>query len=219
MPLRANRIPKYVAPLLLAASFAGAGAADMTDMPGMSAADHAAMQHDPETAKAIALQGPSLYQVQAPLTDQTGQPLALSQLHSVALLTMFYGDCQYACPIIIESLKRTAAALPEPQRSKLRIVMISLNPGIDTSEKLSRLMQSQQLDPKQFTLAVSDNDADTRQWAAVLGIKYRRAANGEINHSSRQILLDATGVPIAQNDKLNAVPDPEFVQQIRAALQ
>ncbi len=184
----------------------------------MSAAQHAAMHTDAQ-APAVSLKGASQFQVQAPLIDQLGMPLDLARRHSAAtVFTMFYGDCQYACPIIIENLKRTLAQLPEVQRAQLHVVMISLNAGVDTPASLSTLMKTHKLDPTQFTFAVSDTDTHTRQWAAALGIKYRRAANGEINHSTRLVLADESGVPIAQSDTLSVEPDPEFLLKVKTAL-
>ncbi len=166
------------------------------------------------------LPGESVFQVPATLIDQYGQPFNPAHAApSATLFTMFYGDCQYACPIIVENLKQTAAALSASERSRLRIVMISLNPGVDTPEKLTQLAQKNALDPGLFTLAVPRDDADTRLWAAALGVKYRRAANGEINHSTHLVLTDRAGVPLADSSTLTPRPDPDFIKALHTALQ
>ena len=57
-----------------------------------------------------------------------------------------------------------------------------------------------------------------RAIAGVLGVRYRQLANGEFNHSSELILLDADGRILARSDKVGSVPDPAFVAQVRRAL-
>jgi protein SCO1/2 len=49
-------------------------------------------------------------------------------------------------------------------------------------------------------------------------VRYRKLANGEFNHSSELILLDAEGRVLARTDKLGGVPDPAFVAKVRQAV-
>jgi protein SCO1/2 len=63
------------------------------------------------------------------------------------------------------------------------------------------------------------DDNGVRKVAALLGVRYRRLANGEFNHSSALFLLDADGRIVAKTEKIGATPDPEFVAQVHAALQ
>src|SRR5471032_2348071 len=84
------------------------------------------------TALAAALPGNSIYRLDATLTDATGQHFALHDMAGTpVLITMFYGDCHAACPVIIETLKRTVAALGADGK-RLRVLMISLDPRHDT---------------------------------------------------------------------------------------
>ncbi|MBB5192763.1 protein SCO1/2 [Silvimonas terrae] len=200
--------------LLFAATLLPALADDMVNMPDMPA------HHHPVDNAPAVLPGDSVFQVPAPLTDQGGQPFNPAHAAPPAtLFTVFYGDCQYACPIIVENLKQTVAALSTTERSRLRVVMISLNPGIDTPEKLAQLAQKNALAPGLFSLVVAKDDADTRLWAAALGVKYRRATNGDINHSTRLVITNRAGVPVADNSTLAPRPDPDFMQALHTALQ
>lgn len=182
--------------------------------------DHAAMQRMQAEAANAALPGDSLHRITAPLTDQTGRRFKLADEHGPAtLVSMFYGDCQIACPIIIENAKRTLEAVPVAQRDGLRILLVSLNPGVDTSASLAKLARLHALPDKNVRLAVSDNETHTREVAAALGIKYRRAANGEINHSTRFLLLDAQGRAVASSDTLGVEPDPKLLDGMAGLLR
>jgi protein SCO1/2 len=57
-----------------------------------------------------------------------------------------------------------------------------------------------------------------RQVAAVLGIRYRQLADGEFNHTSALVLVDARGRILARTETLGSKPDPAFVAAVRKAV-
>ena len=59
---------------------------------------------------------------------------------------------------------------------------------------------------------------DLRSLAAVLGVKYRALADGEFNHTSVLVLLDADGRILARTETIGTRPDPEFLVAVRKAL-
>jgi protein SCO1/2 len=186
-----------------------------------SAHDHAAMMAMQVEAEASApVPSESLHRLAFPLTDQQGKAFHLADEHRPAtVVTMFYGDCQIACPIALENVKRTIEALPVAQRSQVRGLLISLNPGIDTPASLDKLAKLHELSPTNYRLAVASDDAQTRQIASALGIRYRRAANGEINHSTRFLVLDARGVIVASSDQLSVEPDAKLLATLKETLR
>lgn len=171
------------------------------------------------TPSSNALPQDSLYWLSLPLIDDRGTHFDFKDLagHPI-LVTMFYSDCNSACPIIIESLQRTVSAL-NPAEGKLTVLMVSLNPRTDTAESLAALAKMHNLDPKFFRLAVSNNDSNTRTLAAALNIKYRILINGEISHNTRISLLDATGKVVAYSTQLSTAADQEFLEKIKQQLK
>ncbi|HEU4844771.1 MAG TPA: SCO family protein [Burkholderiaceae bacterium] len=166
-----------------------------------------------------AFSGASLYQLDTTLTDSLGQRSKLRDMAGqVMLVTMFYGDCNTACPVVIEHLKRTVAALG-PQGRKLKVLMVSLDPFHDAPASLAQLAGTHHLDTSQFKLAVASDEGQTRVLAAALNIKFRVMGSGEINHTTRIALVDAGGNVLAASSKLDATPEPEFLKQIAAALK
>jgi protein SCO1/2 len=161
----------------------------------------------------------SLYQLPVPLTDSAGRRFDWRELAGrPALVTMFYGDCNTACPIIIENLSRTVASLKPGQR-KLAVLMVSLDPLHDSPASLADLAAKHKLDPALFRLAVAADETRTRAMAAALQVKYRSLEGGVINHTTRVTLLDAGGSVIASSTTLAPEPDPAFLAQIRKAVQ
>jgi protein SCO1 len=139
--------------------------------------------------------GPSIYDLHVPLLDETGTVRSLDAFrgHPV-LITMFYGTCPVACPLLTSDLKRLQQQIPEPLRSDVRILMVSFDPKRDTPAALSRIMQERGLDGVHWKLA-SAGDDEARELAGVLGIKYRKLDNGAFFHSSVIVLLDRQGRP------------------------
>ena len=101
---------------------------------------------------------------------------------------------------------------------RLFVLLLSLDPKRDTPAKLSALAGKRKIDTARWTLGTSD-EGGVRQTAAALGIRYRQLANGEFNHSSVMILLDADGRILARTEKIGPQPDPEFIAAVKKALK
>jgi protein SCO1/2 len=156
-------------------------------------------QPKPETGHATLEAGPaqrglSLYQLERPFVDQDGQAARLDLFRGQpVIVSMFYGNCPYACPLLFSRLKRLDAALTPEARAQLRVVLVSLDPQHDTPASLLELAQAHRLDPSRWRLLRTDEDS-VREVAAMLGIKYRPLKNGQMNHSTVLTLLDPRGV-------------------------
>ena len=165
------------------------------------------------------LPGDSVLRVPAKFQDQAGKPFTLAQRRGhVQLVTMFYSSCPYACPLIIDTGKGIDHALSAGERAKLRVLLLSLDPKRDTPAKLAALSTKRKIDTARWTLGTTD-DGGVRQTAAALGIRYRQLANGEFNHSSVMILLDADGRILARTEKIGPQPDPDFLAAVKKALR
>ncbi len=167
-------------------------------------------------AAAAALPGNSVYQLRPPLTDQDGRAFDLGSLRGQPVLaSMFYTSCQMVCPMIFETIRETVARLPARERERTRILMVSFDPARDTVAVLRRTAEAHGCDAR-WTLARSD-EANSRKVAAVLGVQYRRLADGEFNHSSSIELLDSEGRIVSRTDTLGTV-DSAFLKTLRQAL-
>ncbi|MTV41289.1 SCO family protein [Duganella radicis] len=181
-----------------------------------AAIDSIAAQPAPAPAAAPAA---TLYQLTTPLTDAAGQRFTLADLAGQPLLlTMFYGDCHTACPIVIETLKRTVAALG-PDGKSLRVLLVSLDPKRDSPKSLAMLSRSHGLDPAQYRLAVANDETSTRTLASALNIRYRALDNGDISHTTRIVLLNAAGAVQADSTQLQPDPDPALLRHIADLLK
>ena len=165
-----------------------------------------------------ALPGDSVYQLDLPLTTQDGSTRDWETLRGKPrLVSMFYTSCQYICPLIVDSGKAIEHALTPAQRERLGIVLISMDPARDDRDALSKVMTQRKLDARRWLLA-SSRPGDVRSVAGVLGIRYRALADGEFNHTSALVLLDAEGRIVARTDRVGTRPDPRFLAAARELL-
>jgi protein SCO1/2 len=171
----------------------------------------------PATA-AKELPGDSIYRLADTYTDQDGRDFQLADGRGrVRLVAMFYTSCKFICPLIIDSAKGVEHGLAPAQRTRLDILLVSLDPARDDPAALKRIADKRHLDPAHWTLARTEA-AGVRRTAAVLGIRYRELADGEFNHSSALVLLDGEGRVLARTEQLGAKPDPAFLAAVQSAL-
>jgi protein SCO1 len=159
----------------------------------------------------------SLYQVDAPLETADGHHARFaSRSGRVRIVTMFYASCPMACPLTIDTLRNLDAALAPAERAKVDVLLLSMDPERDTPQELTRVAKERHINDPRWMLARASL-ADTRKLAAVLGIQYRELNNGDFDHASVLVLLDAQGRVVSRSGKLGT-PAPEFVAAVRAAI-
>jgi len=119
--------------------------------------------------------------------------------------------------MIVDGAKSIQQSLTEEERTRLGVTLISLDPKRDTPQVLARMQKERDLDRARWTLATPDPQ-DVRAIAGLLGIRYRELADGEFNHTTVLVLLDANGRMIARTEKVGGQPDPSFLAAVRRAL-
>lgn len=171
-----------------------------------SAAAHARIQ-TPST---------SIYPLKLVLRDQSGAAIGTDVFrgHPV-VVSMFYGSCPAACPLIVAHVKEIEAQLPPDVRARTRVLLVSFDPERDTPEALRALAGAHRADLGRWRFAVGE-DGEVRQLANALGVTYRRGEGGAISHNSVIAVLDAEGRIVARVDDPQAELDP-LVAAVRMA--
>ena len=167
---------------------------------------------------AVPLPTDSVYQLQSALTDQAGRAFRLDERRGQPMLvSMFYTSCQFVCPMLIDALRDNQRQLNDSEREHLGVLLVSFDPAHDSTDVLRHTFDERGLDPAHWSLARSD-PTTTRKLASVLGIQYRALANGDFNHTTVLLLLDAQGRIVARTSQLGNA-DPAFVKRVRAVVQ
>ncbi|NVO05198.1 MAG: SCO family protein [Rhodoferax sp.] len=185
---------------------------------GHTAFAQAAPPNPSATASEHALPGDSLYQLGATLTDQNGHAFQLKDhLGKPVLASMFYTSCKFVCPMLIDAMETTRQGLTPAERAQLDLLLVSFDPAHDDVKKLQSVAAARALDARQWTLARTDSSS-ARKIAATLGIQYRLLSDGDYNHTTVLVLLDAEGRIVGRTKKLGAA-DAEFIQLVKKTLR
>ncbi len=159
----------------------------------------------------------SLYALDLPVQTADGARRTLRSLAGKPrIATMFYAHCQSMCPLAIQALKQLDGSLSATERQELGYILLSLDPERDAPASLRARAQAQGLSAERWVLART-GAADVSRVADLLGISWRTLANGEIDHASALVLVDAQGRELSRTATLGAV-DPQFVRAVRQTL-
>jgi protein SCO1 len=157
---------------------------------------------EPAAAAAPAPSDFSVYELGSSWTDQVGRSRQLPSLRGkIQVVAMVYTTCTHTCPSILAEMKRLEAGLGSQARDRVGFVFVSLDPEKDTPEQLASYATSARLDGERWTL-LTGTEEDVRELAALLGIRYRDEAAGQISHSNAYLVLDAEGRIVHRQDGL-----------------
>ena len=146
----------------------------------------------------------SIYRANLTLTDAQSRPMPWAgQRGEVRIVSMFYTSCTFSCPMLVESIKVVLQALSSEERESVKVTLISFDPKRDTPVALAKMQKDRELDPARWTL---------------LRIRYRALANGDFNHTTLSVLVDAEGRIVASTEGIRGVPDPAFLDAVRKTL-
>ena len=159
----------------------------------------------------------SVYQLDVPLVDQDGKGQHLADRRGRPLvIAMFYTSCHNVCPLVVDTMLATERALAADAHDGIDVLFVSFDASRDDPIALKHLVDLRRLDTNRWTLARTE-PANVRKLAAVLGIQYRQLEDGEFNHSSALILLDAEGRIAARTERIGTT-DPAFIDAIASEL-
>lgn len=169
-----------------------------------------------ETSAASPTLGLSVWQFPGSWQRAGGGELELAALRGrPALLLLFYGTCDSACPTLVHDLQTVEAKLEPTARERLRVVLVTIDPERDTVERLLEYAREKQLDPARWLLLRGSPD-QVSELAAAIGFRYRATGNGQFSHTMRITLLDREGVEREHWDGLARPVDP-IVRAVNAA--
>jgi protein SCO1/2 len=145
----------------------------------------------------------SLYQVESTWTTDTQKQMKLGDLAGrPQVVAMFFANCQYACPIIVNDMRRIEAALPPERRDDVGFTLVSFDSKRDTPATLAAYRQIRRLPANRWTLLHGEPD-EVLELAALLGVRYKEDAQGQFAHSNVITILNAQGEIVHQQVGLN----------------
>jgi protein SCO1/2 len=150
----------------------------------------------------------SIYPLQVTLRDQNDALIGADVFrgHPV-IVTMFYGSCPAACPLLVSHIKQIESALAAGVREQTRVLIVSFDAERDTPAALQQLARAHRVDASRWRFA-SGPDDEARLLANALGVSYRKGEEGVFSHNSVISVLDGEGRIVARSDdpKAELVP-------------
>ena len=163
--------------------------------PALAADPHAGhgAHHEALDAAAVDHAG-SLYHLGSTWTDHRGTSLKLRDFagHPVVVV-MMYGNCNTACPILVQDARRLDAALPPEAREHTRFLLVSFDSVNDTTERLEAYADARGIDDRRWHFVHGDR-ASVRELAMMVGVRYRDNGDGTFDHSNLITVLDGDGL-------------------------
>lgn len=136
----------------------------------------------------------SVFQIKNLWSNQDGKRVSLDTFRGKkTILAMVYTSCAHTCPMTISKIEELQRQLGD-STTDYQIVLASFDPQKDTPAHLKKYMTKRHLDFARWTFLTAKKDSEVRELAVVLGVSYKKIADGDFSHSNIVSLLDQNGV-------------------------
>lgn len=164
-------------------------------------------------AEAKPLPEMSVFQLPSSWTTQEGEDIQLEELRGdVLVMVMIYTSCQAACPRLVADMRNIQKKVSEEANRGTKYVFVSIDPEIDTPERLKAFAKENEMDNDQWLFLRGDIE-DTREFAAVLAVNYKRISPMDFSHSNIISVFDKDGVMVHQKEGLGT-DDTQTIEAI-----
>lgn len=145
----------------------------------------------------------SVYHLPSTWTTQDGEEIQLEDLRGEIVVTvMIYTSCKASCPRLVADVSRIKEQVSDETNKQVKYVFVSIDPETDTPERLKEFAIENQMDNDQW-LFLRGSEEDTREFAAVLAVGYKRISPIDFSHSNIISVFDQNGVLQFQKEGLD----------------
>lgn len=166
-----------------------------------------------ESAAHAPISDMSIYNLPSNWTTQDGTDIELKDLKGKVLaMVMIYTSCQAACPRLVADMRNIEKQVPDAKKDDVQYVFVSIDPKTDTPERLRDFAKENKMEDDKW-LFLRGTEADTREFAAVLAVNYKRISPMDFSHSNIISVFNQGGELVHQQEGLG-VDNKETVQAI-----
>ncbi len=175
-------------------------------------------ENNPEMqAKEIAAKKPisdmSIYNLPSQWTNQDGETIQMEDLKGkVLVMVMIYTSCKSACPRLVADMRNIESRLPDNNKDNVQLVLVSIDPAVDTPERLKFFSIENKMEGEQWVFLRSTEE-NTREFSAVLAVNYKKISPMDFSHSNIISVFNSEGELAYQQEGLGVSSD-EIVQKI-----
>ncbi len=157
----------------------------------------------------------SVYNLPSNWTDQHANQMQLQDLRgNIVVVAMIYTSCQAACPRLVADMRHIEKTVNSKAKSKIKYLLVSIDPQVDTPERLKKFSIENEMDGEQW-LFLRSNEEDTREFAATLAVNYKKISPVDFSHSNIISLFNEDGELIYQQEGLgvNYAPTIKAIEE------
>ena len=148
----------------------------------------------------IPLPSDSIFNLTSQWHTQNGDSLHLKDLQGKTLaVVMIYTSCKAACPILVSKMKNIEAKIDRKNIDKINLVLVTIDPKIDTPPILKEFAKTNGMSDPQWTFLTA-TEAATQELANVLSMKYKQISPIDFSHSNIISVFSPTGQLISQEE-------------------
>ncbi|WP_414000376.1 SCO family protein [Flavobacterium sp. W1B] len=159
----------------------------------------------------------SIYNLPSQWTNQNGKNIELKDLKGkVLVMVMIYTSCKAACPRLVADMRNIEERLPENSKGKVQLLLVSIDPKVDTPKRLKAFSIENKMDGDQWTFLRSTEE-NTREFAAVLAINYKKISPIDFSHSNIISVFNGEGELAYQQEGIGVNNDGTIKKIIEEA--
>jgi len=156
----------------------------------------------------------SIYNLPSTWTTQDNEDIELKDLQGKTLvMVMIYTECKAACPRLVADMRNIEKQFSPKELEKLKFIMVSIDPKTDTPERFKQFSIDNLMEDDHW-MFLRGTPEDTREFAAVLAVSYKKISPIDFSHSNIISVFDEEGVLVHQQEGLG-VDNEETVEAIK----
>lgn len=149
----------------------------------------------------------SIYNLPSKWTTQNNQNIELKELRGkVLVMVMIYTSCKAACPRLVADMRNIESRLPDDIKENVKLVLVSIDPETDTPKRLKAFSIENKMEGDQW-LFLRSTEENTREFAAVLAVNYKKISPMDFSHSNIISVFNAEGELAYQQEGLGVNSD------------
>ena len=155
----------------------------------------------------------SIYNLPSKWTTQDNKNIEMVDLKGkVLVMVMIYTSCKAACPRLVADMRNIESHLPENIKKNVQLVLVSIDPEVDTPKKLKAFSIENKMEGDQW-LFLRSTEENTREFAAVLAVNYKKISPMDFSHSNIISVFNAEGELAFQQEGIGVNSD-ETIKKI-----
>ena len=154
----------------------------------------------------------SIYNLPTTWTTKNGTDMELKELRGdVLVMVMIYTSCQAACPRLVADMRHIRERVDVKNKDRVKYVLVSIDPETDTPERLTAFAKENQMEDDQWVFLRS-SDENTREFAAVLAVNYKRISPIDFSHSNIISVFNTEGELTYQQEGVGVSYDEAVIK-------